>query len=164
MTAVSSDPTLLPPPPSTRSRTAPVPMPTTGRLTVIEKVYHQLPGEQPTATEHQFVRQLRSDEQPFSRKFKVPREWKPLDLGWIECAGMLTIRNEEGRHPVVIPTHEQRADIDLRVIEVAFDEGAEPALVVLPGESCRFHPARLRDVRVRCLHGMATATIHLNPV
>lgn len=161
MTTVSSDPTLKPPP---RPRTAPVPMPTTGRLTVIEKVYHQLPGEQPTVAEHQFVRQLLSDEQPFARKFKVPHDWKVLDLGWIERAGMLVLRNEEGRHPVVVPTPKERAEIDRRVIEVAFDEGADPALVVLPGESCRFHPIRLRDVRVRCPAGMASATIHLNPV
>jgi hypothetical protein len=99
---------------------SPVP-PKTARIVVIEQVYHQEHGQQPTLIDHSFVRMLDSDEQPYVRKITVGEQWERLDTGWVAKVGMIVFTNDEGKNFHVNPTDAQKADVADRVVEVCFD-------------------------------------------
>lgn len=152
----------------TAAPAAPVPAPIKSRLTVVETVYHQNGTDQPTSAYSSFCRTLVSqDEQPFAKQVKVTEDWRPLDLGWIEQAGMVVIRNESGVFKIVIPTDSER-EVEMRkVVEVGFCTGSyeiTPSVLIPPTESARFYPYELSQLRIRCRSGMAKCTVHLFPV
>ena len=129
-------------------------------LTVVETVYHQPAGEEPTAVSVQFVRPLETQEQPYVRKIKVGEQWQPLDLGWVEQPGMILLVNDEGKFTQVNPTDEERAEAESKVIAVGNDSGS---WLVYPGSCFRGEAAPFSDVAVRCKSGVARATIHVYP-
>ena len=139
----------------------------TSRLTVVETVYHQ-PAESPPVTMTgdavRFSRELASDEQAYERRQSVGEAWESLNPGWIEKCGMLLLRNDEGQF-MAQPTDEQRQEVMARVIEVAFfiHDVSKAAILVPPGESCRFCPAEFKHVWLRCRQGKARYTLCLIP-
>lgn len=108
------------------------------------------------------------DEQPYGpRRIKVTDQWQPLDTGWLEGnAGMLTLRNDEGRNMLTNPTPEQLATIAAGVVEVGII--ALVSGVVIPfsdvpaGRSIRLFP-RSMSLFVRCLNGVARCTLFVVP-
>jgi hypothetical protein len=138
---------------------------------VVDVIYHQpvdLPPTTMLGDAVRFSRELESDEQPYERRMLATENWKPLDCGWISEVGMLLLRNDEGFFSVR-PTPEQRAEVALRVIELAFSStfvtpGSDgERILVPPGESCRFFPKDAKSLRVRCCSGRAQYTISLAP-
>lgn len=89
------------------------------RLTVVGTVYHQRPGEQPTAVPFQFTRSLEIDEQPYERHTTVSDfEWVKLDLGWLQGrVGTIVIANRDGGSQTN-PTDEERVQLKQRVLLV----------------------------------------------
>ena len=73
-------------------------MNTTGaRVTFVENIYFQMPGEQPIeispgrATEYNV---LTDSEEPYTRRYKLNSDPIPIDFGWLEKnPGMLHVRN-----------------------------------------------------------------------
>jgi hypothetical protein len=132
------------------------------RLLVVESIFHQSPGEDPYVTEHRFARSLQTKEQPFTRKTTAGENWKSLDCGWIERAGMLFIINEEGKFRQTNPTEEELREAAKKIIEVSFTTNTDVWLI-LPGESMRAYPSNIRNLLVRCRSGTARITAHIFP-
>lgn len=150
------------------------------RIAVVETVYHQAAGEQPTSVESRFQRWLEGNEQPCVRRCHdrenvATEDWKPLDAGWIRQAGMIVLTNDEGRFSQTIPTSQEHDEAIARVIEVGcypvgeWDMSPETSIVllacwlVLPGESLRAQPVNLKSLRVRCRKGTAKFTLCVFP-
>lgn len=95
------------------------------RMTVVERIYHQLKDEQPTSVRRTFTVKLESDEDPFSRKMAVGTEWKVLDLGYVQDVGILYLVNLDNETDIL----------------VRCGKSGEP-MVLEPQESIRF---RARD-------------------
>jgi hypothetical protein len=159
------------PPPGWKGKHAP--RETKSRLTVVEMVHHAGPNFSPTTADSRFARIVDSDEAPYVRPqgFKVGKDWKPLDLGWLTDlpCGMLVIRNEMERFTVA-PTQEQLQAARSKILEVTFtvftraDDPPSTAMLVGPGESCRFMPYDPTAIRVRCLHGETKVTLYVFPL
>lgn len=139
------------------------------RLVVVETVYHQPTGEQPTAVESRFSRDLQTVEQPYQRQLTATEEWKPLDCGWIKDAGMLVIQNLEGKFQAN-PTDEERAEAAARVLEVSYREDQDPNMdvsrhgwLIYPGESFRGCPSNLDLLAVRSQYGSLRLSVFIIP-
>lgn len=150
-----------------------------GRYTVVEVVSHQSESGQPTMiSDSRYSRQLLTDEQPFIRKGKANEEWQPLTQGWLPQTSLLCLRNDAGKFSRV-PTKEEREELAGMILEVTFttpvshlkrdmhDPPAQdpvPAMIILPGESCRFVPFDLGAVRVRSKNGETPYTLSMTPL
>lgn len=133
------------------------------RVTVVETVYHAPAGRSPTPIESRFERKLETDEQLYQRYMKVGEKWTPLDCGWLgENVGMLLIHNEEGLNLFTIPTEEELAAINARVVELSYNRTGEGWLV-LPRESMRACPSSTKGLFMRCRSGEANITVSLIP-
>lgn len=145
------------------SRPAPEPQPSPlkPRLTVVETVYHQDPANGPTAFEAPFGRQLETDEQPCVRRLTVGTDWQALGGVWLAESCQVVLRNEEGQFHGPLPSAQQKAEAAARVVEVGVSDMV--LAVVRPGESCRFEPADLHTIRVRCVAGSAKVTAAVFP-
>jgi hypothetical protein len=144
--------------------------PTRCRLSVVEYVYHQQPGQQPRAVEHRFCRDLQSDEQTYTRVFQATEEWSPLDTGFLGSnVGHLSLVNEEGRQSSASLSPEEKLDLAKRVVEVGLfinylgGHHIHSFCVVRPGESIRLTPTNIGEYRACCLAGKARCTLTLIP-
>lgn len=141
-----------------------------GRLTVLHTIYHQQSDEGPTVCNGQYVRNLETDEQPSGpRSFKVGFEWIPIPKGWIEECSIVCLENLEGRNLQVRPTVEEQAEIDSRIIEIAFlsttspQHPPDPSLLLSPREMLPLTPVSVSMVRVRCQNGTAKCSVTMFP-
>lgn len=137
------------------------------RITVVETVYHQAPGQQPTSVECRHTKSLDSDEQPYTRRVKVGQEWQALDCGWLEEASLLVLSNAKEQF-AVNPTDEQRQEAEARVVEVGIaaeddDTRITPLFLIAPGDTFRGQPLGVKAIKLRCRKGEATVTINLFP-
>jgi hypothetical protein len=149
------DPTQVIPPPIDRDPTAP----TVKARAVVNELVHYEPddsgdGQPVTVVQDTYSRFLESAEQPYQRTITVGEEWKPLSLGWVtedggRCA-LLYLQNQPTRFSV-IPTAEQRAEADAKVVELGFDH-LSADILISPGESARFRPSP-DPIMVRCRKG-----------
>ena len=114
------------------------------RMTVVETVYHRLPGESPTSKDIGFSFDLESDEQIWERRMKVGPSWQPLDCGWVESVGMVLVKNESES-----------------VIEIGV--GLVPVQCVLPKESLRMRPYDSHVVMIRSVDDAAAVVITVYP-
>lgn len=89
------------------------------RMTVNDSVYFQDASGQPVSVGEPFAVAITKDEQPWIRKFKAGSDWTLLDIGWIEESSCMVLANDEGKRLQTIPTKEQWADIQSRIIQVA---------------------------------------------
>lgn len=139
----------------------------TARLSVVESIYHQTHGEQPTVVESRFGRWLNTPEQPYARRFRAGEEWVSLDKGWVEDAAMLVLSNDEGRNPQVVPSEADKRELAQRAVEIGLAQmhgkPPQPFAVVPPGESARFQPTNLETLMLRCWKGSARVTLTLIP-
>lgn len=139
---------------------------TSGRITVVDTIYHQRTGSQPTAVESRFCVGVQSDEQPYTRSFKVGEEWKLLDHGWIDQCSMLLLSHDDDGSRQVQPTEEKRKELDEQVVELSFTSLPtlqNPDLLVPYKESIRIIPVSLERVFIRCRKGIARCTVTIFP-
>lgn len=135
-----------------------------GRLTVVEKVYHQNPGKGPTETVGSFSRDLETKQQIYVRYLDATEEWQPLDTGWLwKDVGHLIVQNDEGQSPRVKPTEEELEELAKRVIELSYDPDGEGSWLVPPGESMRGTPSSAFKLFFRCRSGTTEFTLTLVP-
>jgi hypothetical protein len=138
------------------------------RLTVVEQVYHQLPGENPTRIESKFYQALDIAEQLYHRRMKATERWQKIDCGWIQEVSEVCIHNDEGRFLVVQPSDEERAEAARKVLEVSFgdygpDPPSGPVWLVRPGQSMRGCPSEFQRLCIRSQCGEARCSIYLIP-
>lgn len=143
----------------------PNPPPTNiNRLTVVEMLYHQQGVLNPESFQHNYSRELKTDEQTYGpRRDKVGEEWQELKLGWfsdkgLNC-GLLRIVNEEGGQQQRIPTPEQLAETAAKVIEYCYKGGEAKPFLLHPQESCRVYPSNIEGLMIRCRKGVAKYTV-----
>jgi hypothetical protein len=132
------------------------------RITVVETLYHKSGDNQPKGHEHRFTRQLESDEQAYERTCRVGEDWTLIDAGWLNGAqiGMLILVNDEGKFPQTIPTAAEVAEASEKVLELGT---TECFAIVPPGESLRFVPYDITNLRVRSAHGTIKYTLKFYP-
>lgn len=161
---------------------------TVGQLIAVGSVTHISPDGRPYTHEMTCGRLLSGSEQPYLRvPWKVGPKWQPLDAGWLVEDGQppvshVVLSNNEGRNLQTIPDDKTRAAIAARVVEIGLalpsasgdmwddDSGdqsgaseAVPFAIVRPGDSCRFEPADVAKIMVRCRAGAATCQLSVFP-
>lgn len=141
----------------------PTQKPIRDRVTVVEIVSHQQEGEEATQTESRYSRDLKVQEQAYERQCKVGEDWAPLDCGHIVDAGLIIIRNREGRFLQHNPSDTEKTAAAAKVLEVSYGPPDEGIWLVLPGESMRGHPAVVRDLMVRSQSGICRFAITIIP-
>lgn len=137
-----------------------------GRLTVAGGVYHQLDGLDALLIGKPYQRLLTVNEDVYTRRIKVDKEWQDLDLAWVtDNLGMIVIDNigapkpKHNPDPATIPSRESLA-LHLRY------EGDLGYWVIPIKEWDRFTPGKCIDlypIQVRCLGGPSYAIIHALP-
>lgn len=133
-------------------------------LTVVQSYYHQQEGMQPTQIEARYTRELKTDEQPYVRHFKVGETWDKLDTGWLTDCSLLIVKNNEGRFTDRIPTPAQLQEALARVVEIGLGIGpVSPCLLVHPNESHPLHVVSLDEVWLRCANGEARVSVMAFP-
>lgn len=118
-------------------------MMTKARLTVVESVYHQINGEQPTIVDPGYTVPIKSDEQPYIRRLTITDSWQPLDCGWINKASLLVLQNTE-RDP------SKRIELSNGVY-------------IPVGASVRLYVNDIHELKIRCVEGNGRAVINLYP-
>lgn len=123
------------------------------RVTLIVQVYHRTPHGPPLAVRDGYGWTLVSEEPAYVRPAAVARmEWQPLDLGWLkdQPIDMILVSNDEGRTPgQVIPTAEEAAALEGRVLEVSFGGDSYPALSIRPQMTLPLCPTDPSSIRIR---------------
>lgn len=126
------------------------------RITVVENVYHQIPGENVNGPPpSRFYRWLESDEQAYTRSIKIGMEWQELDLGWLKGkqGALLIITNNLKRLPSRKPSAEEENEFYSKVLEIGIlerDGKVTPIAYIPIGEDIRLPPLSLDRYRIRC--------------
>lgn len=136
------------------------------RVTVVERVYHQLPYKEAHQVEARFSRNLESKKRHHTEYLEATEEWQPLPCGHLQDdVGMLVLHNDAETTPGVIPSPEDLDELAKRVIEVSYacPSDSYNCWLVPPGESMRGMPSHATQLFYRCQHGTAEATLTLIP-
>src|SRR5437868_1913375 len=147
------------------------------RLTIVSKVYHNVPGQNTVGPEPvSFYRYLTTDEQAYSRTVKVGKEWQEIDIGWLKDIGCSYIQliNDTKRLPSKVPTKEVSDNIASRAIELGIEvktqDGREVGIELIipicsfsPEEGTGLSPSDVSQLRVRCINGEARLTYFVVP-
>lgn len=137
--------------------------PERARLTVVEQVAHYAVGShQPMVVDARYTKFLDSSEDAYRRRLTIGDQWQHIDCGWVTDCEMLCITNSEGTNFAVIPSPEERAEVDKRIIEVRIGEGLV-FTEIPPGESARLRPVNLSFYEIRSQYQKAKITLTLIP-
>ena len=151
-------------------------------LSVVENVYHQRPGMQPTASVSKYT--LRSDDgtQPYRREegLDTGGRWQPLELMWFKDrkVSLLVLANKTLQAGPGAKT--RGGDYLPPTLELLFfnaDNGSIKDLVHIPsdsslltadillppGESCRFRPNPEKKIWVRTVNGAVPYVLTVYP-
>ncbi len=153
-----------------RNPNPPTPLPRS-RLTVVTKVYVNLPGENTIGPEPiSYYRWLESEERPYSRTINVPEQWQALDLGWLfnQSIAYVVFSNDTKRPLGKVPEQSVIDEWRDKVIEVGTQIGdsggvVEPILYFSPEEGLGLSPTSPKNLRVRCRKGTAKLTYYIVP-
>lgn len=162
-----SGPATVLPLPGNRERSIPrLGVEAPARFVVVESVYHQVPGEEPTTVQTAVSRFLQTGEQPYERKGLATAEWQLLDCGWVKDVRLLHLTNLEGGPQQVQSSREEEWTTQQRRIELGV--GLSPSTIAAafclpPQESLRGTPAAPGLLWVRCPTGKARYRIVLIP-
>lgn len=132
------------------------------RITVVQHIYHQSTGEQPTQIDNNFTRNLETIDQPYVRRCKATETKQKLDCGWLQDVSRIIIINEEGTNLQVVPTDGERKATAAKILELSFQENG-PGWLILPGESFHGSPSDVSNLLIRSLSGITKYTLHALP-
>ncbi len=138
------------------------------RVTLTGHIHYEHHGDEPHSINYVCSYFTETQGEVYKRRITVGQEWKSLPLGWFAeddlPIGLIVIINQEGTvAPSVVPTEEEKADVEKRVVELK-----------LGVEACRFIYVRPRlvffaelkhpkEFQLRCQHGEARCAIHIFP-
>jgi len=136
------------------------------RLTVVDNLYYQVPGDEPEHFQATFSRTLESDEQPYTRKISVGPEWRLLDFGWIDEPGLFILDNR-GLPRMQFIQEKQPDPESLAVLVRPRGVSGHFSWRVPVGESARFSPnwaaGAEHPVEVACPGGEVRCILHALP-
>lgn len=106
------------------------------RLTVVEKLYHQVHGNQPVSIGSTYSIPLATDEEAYNRKTRTTNVSTLVDFGWLQgkTVAMLIVKNNE-----------KPGDLS-KIIELSIGSGV---LLIAAGTSARFCPKNPSEVSIR---------------
>ncbi len=87
------------------------------RITLNLNFYHERIGESPTPHQISFAQLLEGTDQPYSREYKITKEWKSLPIP-LEKVGYIIVQNLVGTNYETIPSDAQIATDDKRIVEL----------------------------------------------
>ena len=153
------------------------------RLSVVETVYFQRAGEQPTSVESRFGIDSASINSPLSRSWILSGGWEPLfPEGFPSPHSMLVVQVAAVKHPAMPSAEEKLLAAGRRVVlgfgrkpaekpathrtqwdapRVAWSP--EPVIEIGPGESARFNPSDLGALWLRALTPGVIVTVTVMP-
>lgn len=140
------------------------------RVTLMTKMYHQLPDFDATSPQTTpYVELMENEEQPYQRRLKVGEEWVPIDFGWTAESGcaFIHIINEYRVRRRVTPMPEVKQEDLLHVLEIgkaikglvlspnAQDgvEYVEPMFALYVGQPITLSPLGQLQYRIRSRYG-----------
>lgn len=91
------------------------------RTTLLLKLYHQIPYNDPVGPQiPAYTEVLENEERPYERHLKVGEDWTPIDFGWTAATGcsFLCVRNEYRAKRSVQPTIDEEQDDLLHILEI----------------------------------------------
>lgn len=141
-------------------------------LTAVENIYFRQPGENPKHYATSFTRQVESDEEPYSRRFKVTKKHETLDFGWVRDVGVgMFLLENLGPPPLQFnPSPEEKVEPKDLAIHLYLINSESWARWLIPvGESSRFNPGfdvngpYDNPVRVYCKGGTVRCVVHALP-
>lgn len=153
-----------------------------GRITIVESVYHQLPGKNPVAKPTRHLCVCESAERPYERTITIGKDWVAIDLGWFKEGnakpGLVQIFNDQ-KPPVPVmmggrPPEKSKAvsgsgegeqgppEAIPDGVYISFD-GQKPTLHLPPGESARFRPLKHDQIWLRSTNDSDDVTIIVYP-
>jgi hypothetical protein len=124
------------------------------RITVVEHIYHQVAGHEPTPIDTIFTRYTTEAEQVYLRKSPkgLSTEWESLDTGWVKDPSMVFIRNDAKEGTIEITF--------CCVLEDMSIMGPDPyCLHVPPGETQRLTVPDVTRLRMRRDEGNGQYTL-----
>lgn len=142
------------------------------RLTVVENIYHQISGEQPTMIPVVFDRNLETSEQPFKRTTTVGEEWQLLELGWFKESGPGTIvvlnLNPRFDEVEILQSNGKMGIVatpstSLLEIGIGNTEARECGFLIFPQEAFRGTVKPGFTLFIRSTHGKVKFTVHVLP-
>lgn len=119
--------------------------PAKGNITIVERIYHRIVGENPIVEDTTFSKELQTDEQVYQRRCRVSETPEPLDLGWFQDkpqdVGYIRITNDEGKFLQVQPTEEEKAETASHMLLLS-------GFKIEPGDSFRAIPLDVTKLRI----------------
>lgn len=122
------------------------------RLVVVNSIYHQKAGGQPTQVDNITGGWLETDEQPYDRHAEVGESWTQLESGWITESSLAVFCNEEGKDGGTLQIYCGRDEADPMT-----------HLSVPPGKSCPLYPASVKYWMVKASSGIVHFRFTLFP-
>ena len=117
----------------------------TGFITILDTIALQREGESVRAVDNGFNYPILSSEEPYHRTLTATKEWQKLDCGWVNEASMLYVENKAGTNLLVNPTEDENATMAAQVLELSCN------VLVYPGQTARFTPRDLAEIKIRSL-------------
>lgn len=105
----------------TKGNMMPVEPKVKSRLTRLQMVYLERPGEDPVAIETRTSVEVGSDEQPFVRHMELTDKWVEIEQGWVSNPSLICIQPRLPTRNLIPPREEQE-----RVKEVVVEIGYAP--------------------------------------
>lgn len=140
--------------------TEPLPVPeiaNNDRLTILTQIRHEHLGVDPMSLDSSQVFLTGNQEEPYTRRITVTEEWTTLNYDFLNEIGVsvVVLENLEGKHPLVQPTKEEKADIKKRVVEVSYSRKSDESDLLIPGGLIYKFPVNAKIISVRCQSGKA---------
>lgn len=167
-TKTAADPTPPRKGPSKVIVAGPPPMPVgppPGRLTVVEQVSFQRAGDRPVTAASAY--HFKTSAAPaVQQRIVVGPTWARLVPAGSAEVSAVHLSNDEGKGRTLIPTPEEVAETEAKVVEVAYSSSDDgDCFLVRPGRTFRAEPNGVgaSNLVVRCRSGEAQCTLTLFP-
>ena len=123
------------------------------RITVVEHIYHQIAGKNPTVVTSIFTRNVSKVDQVYQREPSVGfnEDWQSINLGWAIPCAMLVLKNLTDDHTLEA------------TFKCIIEDPSRYCLLVPPRESIRITARSPEDLVVRSLQGPALYSITAIP-
>jgi len=135
------------------------------RLTMVLRLYHESPGEEPISTHKAVDKFLEESEQPWVRRITVTEHSSQIDLGWFtkDNAGLVCLENTEGCQLSVNPTKEEAKQTSKKIVEVRLSQDDEEYLSIPPGWAFPILTSSPNKLTFRCQSGTAKCRLFIFP-
>ena len=138
------------------------------RVTLTGHIHYEHHGDEPHSINYVCSYFTETQGEVYKRRITVGQEWRSLPLGWFAeddlPIGLIVIINQEGTiEPSTVPTEEEKADVEKRIIELRLNVGACRFIYIHPRLVFSMVLKHPDEVQLCCQHGEARCAIHIFP-